>query len=475
MPNDSNTLPNAPFNAYYYLIALLPGAVLTTYYAGLTRKDILIIYTDYSAIIKMGVAIVTALLVELIILVIKNTNLMGALKNPHSLLIGVLLGVCLPNNLAWWEVSSSVVLAVIVGRYLLNLHLHPVLVGYIFSLATFPATHGLSTILKSEVYNSHLWEINGAFMLGGLCLAAIKRIDWRTPITLLTVYSLLILTFKVMATNIPFSTSIINSVLTPTTCFSIFFIAPFVVYDSANTSSRFLNGAIIAIAAFLLGEYAHYPNALLITLLVANIMNWAWGAKNIPLNNAHITSLSSHVLLIPILSASVVMIAASSITQAAVVGAIVVVIYLGTQSMADVIKRYVSPSPSLSLIIVLTAFLSAFIGLSIKVNLPALSQTIDNYIPLLALSSLLLSCSAIFTGNQTPFTMSSALKTSALFLVLVLIVGGISQFTDANRLFCAGLFFLFALIALYNNPALSNIESPVNKPNRRVRTTGTIK
>jgi hypothetical protein len=60
-------------------------------------------------------------------------------------------------------------------------------------------------------------------------------------------------------------------------------------------------------------------------------------------------------------------------------------------------------------------------------------------------------------------------------LVFVLLVGAVSQFTDINRTLPAGLFFLFALIALYNNPTLSNIEIPENKPNRRVRTTGTIK
>ena len=71
--------------------------------------------------------------------------------------------------------------------------------------------------------------------------------------------------------------------------------------------------------------------------------------------------------------------------------------------------------------------------------------------------------------------MVNALKTSTLFLVLVLLVGGISQFTDLNRIFSAGLFFLFAFIALCNNQKLSTIETTNNKPNRRVRTTGTIK
>jgi Na+-translocating ferredoxin:NAD+ oxidoreductase RnfE subunit len=245
--------------------------------------------------------------------------------------------------------------------------------------------------------------------------------------------------------------------------------------DKPSDQTCWGTGAIAGIILFLLSNYAQYPDALLLILLITNVSYWAINAKNISLDHIHIATITSHSLLTPILAASAVMVIASSFTQAALVGITVIGIYLGVQSIIDVFKRYIPQSSLLSLVIVLTAFLSTYISLSIKVYLPALSQTIDGAIPLLALSSLILSYSSIFTGNHTPFKMVNALKTSTLFLLLVLLVGGISQFTDLNRIFSAGLFFLFAFIALCNNQKLSTIETTNNKPNRRVRTTGTIK
>jgi electron transport complex protein RnfD len=440
----------------------------------LTIEGVIISYQDYSSAIKLGVAFSSALTLELIILIITRQTIMNELKNPQSLLIGILVGLCLPNNLPWWEVSITAAFAIIVGRHFLGNRLNAVLIGYLFSLVAFPTLHGYSSLIKNDGYNYYMLDINGAFALGGLFLAFKKCINWRIPITLIAFYVISALVLNKNNEDIVFSISSFRGLFNSTTCLAAFFIAPFILGDKPSAKTCFIGGTVMAVL-FLEGSYAQYPNALLLALLLVNIFYWSISSKNILLHHQHITHISTQPLLTPILSASLVMVITSTVTQAAIAGAIVMVIYISVQSISDVIKRYIPQSNLLSLVIVLTAFLSAYIGLSLKVYWPEISQHIDDSIPLLALSNLILSCSVIFTGNAAPFNMINALKTSALFLVFVLLVGAVSQFTDINRTLPAGLFFLFALIALYNNPTLSNIEIPENKPNRRVRTTGTIK
>lgn len=474
MSNISNALKKSPSNAYYFLIALLPGTLLTTYYSGLAIKGVTISYQDYNSALKLGVALTCAAALELIILIASHQKIITELKNPHSLLIGVLMGLCLPNNLPWWGVGLSVAFAIIVGKHLLKNRLHAVLLGYLFSLVAFPTLHGISSLIKNDGYNYYLLHINGAFALGGVFLAFKKCINWRVSVIFITAYTIIALILNKNNEDVVFSISSFRSLLTPTTGLAAFFIAPLILGNTPSAKSCFIGGVSIALL-YLLGTYAQYPNALLLALLLANIFYWVIDSKNALPAHHYITHISTHPFLTPILSASIVIIIASTITQAAIISAIVIAIYISAQSINDVIKRYIPQSNLLSLVIVLTAFLSAYIGLTLKVYWPEISKNIDDSIPLLALSSLILSCSGIFTGNAAPFSMINALKTSALFLVFVLLVGAVSQFTDINRTLSAGLFFLFALIALYNNPKLSNIEIPEKKPNRRVRTTGTIK
>lgn len=475
MPTSANAAKKAAPNAYYFLMALLPGMVATLFYSGLKRQDVVITYMDFTPLIKMGVATIAVLVIDMLMLTIKRQPILTALKNPQSLLTGLVLALFLPNHLAWWQITIVMAFAIVVGRYIFDNRLHAVLLGYIFSLGAFTTTMGIALSIKNELYSSYMLTINGAFALGGLLLIYKGLVNWRIPLSLLIIYFGLAVFYKLMHSGIPLSLPLINSALTPTTCLGAFFVAPYVMNDIQNNKHLLLYGIVIGILLFTASLYAHYPDAFPPLLLLVNVITLAIASRTIALQHNHIAILSSNVLLVPIISASMVVVVASSITQAALVGVIVTMIYLATHSIIDVVHRYIPQSAMSSVTIVLTAFFSVYVGLSLRLYFPSFSQSLDDAVPLFALSSLILSFSAIFNGNSAPFTMTNGLKTSGLFFVLVVLMGTINQFTDMNHLVPTGAFLVFAVLALCNHKKLSTINTPSSKPNRRVRATGTIK
>lgn len=474
MATSDMNAPKITPNAYYFLIALLPGISCTLFYAGFKREDVAIFYTDFSPLIKMGIATISALIIDMIVLAIRRDNMMQAIKNPHGLLVGLILGLFLPNHLHWWEISTTIAFAVFVSRYVLENYLHAVIIGYIFSLSLFPAVMGLSLFIKNELYTSYMLQINSAFLLGGMFLIYKRLVNWRIPFGSLTVYLSLMLLHKLLYSGTPLSIPLVNSIFTSTTCLGVFFIAPFIETNKHHKKISLLYGVIIGIGWFTLSTYSKYPEPLLIAIALTNLLVLTIKFRATSLSYGTITNISSNALLAPILSASTVIVITPTLTQAITVSTIVGVLYLTTQSISDVIHRYLPKSSMPSLIIVLTAFFSAYIGLSLKVYFPSLSESLDNAIPLLALSSLILSFGSVFNGNNAAFSMRDGLKTSSLFFIVVLLIGIISQFTDMNRLFPSGAFLLLALVALCKHQTLITKLS-THTPNRRVRATGTIK
>lgn len=462
-------------NAYYVLLALLPGLVCTLLYAGLKREDVAIFYSDFSAIIKISISAVAALLIESIVLAIRRQPILSIVKNPQALFIGLLLALLLPNHLQWWQITLVIAAAIIIGRHLLNNYLHASLTGYLFALAILPSAMGLAIFIKSELYNSYMLKINGAFALGGLFLIYKRFINWRMPLGILTVYFSLALLYQLLYSGLPISITLINSLFTPTTCLSAFFIAPFIINTTHDNQFHLACGVVIGISLFVFTQYGQYPDPLAFILLAFNAIAFAIKARHISIHHTNVSVLSSHVWLVPILSAAMVMINASSIISAALTGVAVSVIYLASHSVADVLHRHLPQHAIPSLVIVLTVFFSTYIVLSIEMYLPQVARSLDNPTLLFTLSSLILSFSAVFTGDTTSFKMTNGLKTSGLFFILVLLIGTINQFTKINHLLSISGLFVLAFIALCNNKKLSTVNTPNSKPNRRVRATGIIK
>jgi electron transport complex protein RnfD len=471
----SRPTPHNTSNAIYMLAALLPGTVATAYYAGLKWQQMHLVFIDFSASIKIGIAIGIALVVNVFMQLIKRQSVLEVVKNPEILVAGLLLALFLPNDFAWWQVIIAITAAIIGSHYLFNNYFHTALLGYLFALALFPTAMGLSFIARNDFFDSHRWVVNAAFGAGGLYLIYSRLIDWRLPLALLIVFTGLLLSYKLYGLDQPFSWMLVSTFFTPAFIVSTFFVAPFIIGHEQSKALSVIAGVVIALLLLILNLYGRYPDSLPIVLLAFNIVALALTANKKILPHSDVSELSAHPLLAPLLSVSVLAATATSFMLAVCVGLIVTLIYLATQSIVDVTKRFFPEFTLPALIMALTVFFSAYIGLGLHVYWPALSLTLDGDIPLIALGALILNFSNIFTGNTQLFTMSGGLKTSVLFFVLLLLVGTVNQVIDMARVFPWSLFLLLALIALYNSKKLSVVIEPEHKPNRRVRTTGTIK
>ena len=113
------------------LLALVPGIAAQCYLFG------------WGVLFQLGLAILTALVSEAVILRMRNYVVSASLKDSSALLTAALIAVAIPPLLPWWMVVLATAFAIIIAKQLYGglgqNPFNPAMVGYVLLLVSFPA------------------------------------------------------------------------------------------------------------------------------------------------------------------------------------------------------------------------------------------------------------------------------------------------------------------------------------------------
>ncbi|NBI43551.1 electron transport complex subunit RsxD [[Haemophilus] felis] len=128
-------------------------------------------------------------------------------------------------------------------------------------------------LLQSPLFQHSLpfgwWQVNLAFLLGGLILIFKKVIHWHIPVAMLvsfTVFASLTTLFLPMAQLNPLSQLFSGAMM-----FGAFFIATDPVTASITPKGKLLFGALIGLLIYVIRFYGSYPDGVAFSILLANI------------------------------------------------------------------------------------------------------------------------------------------------------------------------------------------------------------
>ena len=112
------------------LMALIPGIVTQCYLFG------------WGVLFQLGLAVLTALVSEAVILRLRNYSVSTALRDSSALLTASLIAVAIPPLLPWWMVVLATAFAIIIAKQLYGglgqNPFNPAMVGYVLLLVSFP-------------------------------------------------------------------------------------------------------------------------------------------------------------------------------------------------------------------------------------------------------------------------------------------------------------------------------------------------
>lgn len=125
------------------------------------------------------------------------------------------------------------------------------------------------TYLFSEMAGLGWWQINLAFLLGGLVLIWRKVIHWHIPVAFLATFALLTtITWLIEPYRFP---SPLWQLFSGATMFCTFFIATDPVTASITPRGKLIFGALVASILYVIRCYGGYPDGVAFSILLSNI------------------------------------------------------------------------------------------------------------------------------------------------------------------------------------------------------------
>ncbi|MCP5325775.1 MAG: electron transport complex subunit RsxD [Oceanospirillaceae bacterium] len=295
------------------LYALLPGIVLLTWFFGPGH------------LIQIGIAAITALACEALVMVLRKRPVLFYLKDYSALLTAVLLALALPPLCPWWVTVIASAFAIIFAKHLYGgmgyNPFNPAMVGFALVLISFPVAMTTSWTGPAELLNAKLtfsqslhfifsardgidavtmatpldvykhqaamqtsdeifkqpifgstiaigWEwISLAYALGGIYLLWRRIFTWHIPLSVLTALSICSVIFGWDAdTHVPLSLHL----FTGATMLGAFFIATDPVTASTTPLGKIIYGAGIGILIYVIRTYGAYPDAIAFAVLLMN-------------------------------------------------------------------------------------------------------------------------------------------------------------------------------------------------------------
>ena len=310
--------PNSISKIMFMVVAaLIPGIVVATYLFG------------WGVIINILVANVLALLVEAVVLRLRDKPLWPFLSDGSAIITATLLALSIPPYSPWWLITVGILFAIVIAKHLyggLGYNLfNPAMVGYAVLLISFPremstwllpvtlrqeviglddSAHmtlgagisavdgisgatpldylktqvGLGNSVKDIVADHPLFGVLGAngiewislaFLLGGLWLLYKKVISWHIPVACLG--SLMFLAWVFHVYDPDRYASPIFHIFAGASMLCAFFIATDPVSASTTPSGRIIYGIGIGVLVYVIRTWGGYPDAVAFAVLLMNL------------------------------------------------------------------------------------------------------------------------------------------------------------------------------------------------------------
>jgi electron transport complex protein RnfD len=296
------------------IIALIPGIITCIHFFG------------WGVLVNIMVAIITALISEAAMLMVRKRPAIMFLKDYSAVLTAILLALALPPLAPWWLTVTSTAFAIVFAKQLYGglgyNPFNPAMVGYVVALISFPkemtqwllpnvdvglldaiqiqlgssvpasiqvdaitSATPLDTIKTqlslsktlSEIQTSGLfgafggtgWEwIGVAFLAGGIYLMINSLIRWHIPLAMLGSIFIMAMIFNFFDSD---------NYATPTfhlfsggTMLAAFFIATDPVTASTTVKGRLIFGAGIGILTYTIRTWGGYPDGIAFSVLLMN-------------------------------------------------------------------------------------------------------------------------------------------------------------------------------------------------------------
>lgn len=134
-------------------------------------------------------------------------------------------------------------------------------------------TLGVESVIQTPIFNGLFstgwWQINIAFLLGGLILIYKRIIHWQIPVSMLGVFLILSGLTELFSNqpHLPFVSHLFSGAM----MFGAFFIATDPVTASITPRGKLIFGSLVGLLVYLIRYYGNYPDALAFSVLLANI------------------------------------------------------------------------------------------------------------------------------------------------------------------------------------------------------------
>ncbi|AUK49527.1 electron transport complex subunit RsxD [Pasteurella multocida] len=130
-----------------------------------------------------------------------------------------------------------------------------------------------NTLLQSPIFEAGFaigwWQVNLAFLLGGLFLIWKRIIHWQIPVAMLVSFTLLAAITELVA-SIPYLKTLPH-LFSGAMMFGAFFIATDPVTASITPRGKLVFGALVGFLVYIIRFYGNYPDGVAFAVLLGNI------------------------------------------------------------------------------------------------------------------------------------------------------------------------------------------------------------
>ncbi|MEB0045051.1 MULTISPECIES: RnfABCDGE type electron transport complex subunit D [unclassified Pseudomonas] len=296
----------------HVLLATLPGMLMLFWLYG------------WGVLINLLLAVMTALLVEALVLHLRQRPIKPALRDGSALVTATLLALALPAYCPWWLTVSAAAAALLFGKHLYGgvgkNPFNPAMLGFALVLVTFaqqmthwPASHGMdllgglqqvfgfsigqapdawvqATALDSLRINKSLtveelfagnpafghfggrgaeW-VNLAFLAGGVFLLQRRVFSWHAPVGMLA--SLFVASLLCWnGSGSDSHGSPLFHLLTGASMLGAFFIVTEPVSGAKSAGAKLLFGVGVGLLTYLIRTWGGYPDGVAFAVLLMNL------------------------------------------------------------------------------------------------------------------------------------------------------------------------------------------------------------
>ncbi len=297
------------------LYALIPGILLSSYYFGI------------GIVVNCILASVSALLIETIIITLRQKAAGPAIKDGSTIVTAILFALTISPYTPWWITFTGIAFAVIIAKHLFgglgNNPFNPAMAGYVFVLLSFPtqmvywtdlnvsveqtltigeniriifaglppdldAITGATPLTNmkvelslmntvSEIETGPLYGLIGgqgwewialAYLAGGLFLIINKVIRWHIPVAVLgSLFSISLLFNFIDSDAYP---SALYHLFTGGTILCAFFIATDPASSATTPKGKILYGIGVGCFIYIIRTWGSYPDGIAFSILIMN-------------------------------------------------------------------------------------------------------------------------------------------------------------------------------------------------------------